>query len=153
MHVRRAIRDAVAVTLAGIPATSGRVFKARRRPFEDYETPAIVVETPADTVTTGGAGPVRPRLQSRDQVVVITVVGADQDEDGAIDALDGIAEAVEAALAANPSLGLGAKDVQLRGSSLDAVAVGKQTHAACRLQYSVVVSTREGSPSSVHAPA
>jgi hypothetical protein len=149
MHVRRAIREAVAIKLTGLPLTGERVFTSRVRELRDNELPALIVETPSESVSYGQGGPVRPRVQSREQVVnVVVVASAAEDVD---DVLDDIAEQVEAALAADPTLGLGAKDLRLTGTQSAIAGDGPDLRGVARLQYTVSVSTREGVPQSMHA--
>lgn len=150
MHVRRSIREAaVAILAANVSAVEGRVYPSRVRGLQEHELPALIVATPAESVSYGSGGPVRPRIQDRSVTLYVDVVAeAAEDVD---DVIDDIAESVEAAMASDATLGLGAKDLRLTGSQSTVVGDGPELRGVARLQYSVSVSTREGVPFSLHA--
>lgn len=152
MHVRRAIREAVKDVLvnANIVA-SDHVFTNRVTNLQANELPAIVIETPSDAISRGAGGPVAPRNQTRDVSVNVLIVvrgGKTIDDD-----LDDLAELVEPAMHGNPTLGLGAKDLELRGTASQTIGDGSELQGVLRLSYGVVVGTKEGSPKSIFAPA
>ena len=136
-------------SLVSIPALGGRVFTNRVSAFQDHELPAIVIETPNDTVSLINTSPVRPRLQRRDQSVNVLVVSAATD--ALDDDLDDLAEAVEVAMQVDPSVGVGATNLELRGTGSTIIGDGSEMRGVLRLSYSITVSTREGLPHSIHS--
>jgi len=149
MHIRTAIRENVKAALTGIEAVDGRVFSSRISAFEDHELPAIIVSTPTDTVSLLNTSPVRPRVQRRDQTIDVVIVASATDS--LDDDLDELAEQVEAKMQVDPTLGVQATNLELRGNQSTVIGDGSEMRGVLKLNYSVTVSTREGAPKSIHA--
>lgn len=149
MHIRRTIRENVKAALSGINAVSGRIFTNRVDPLQPRELPCVIIETPSDSISLLNLSPVRPRVQRRDCSVNVLIISAATD--AIDDVLDDVGEEVEQAMQGDPSLGVGATNLELRGTQSTIVGEGSELRGVLRLSYSVTVSTREGTPHSIHA--
>lgn len=95
-HPRKLIRHAVAALLLGKTAAGDRVTRTRVEPNKKHELPAISVYTPNEPVTEGGTS--APRELTRELKVEITAWAAHTAASPADDALDDLAEQIEAAM-------------------------------------------------------
>lgn len=98
---RKAIRGAAkAIIVAAATDMGDRVFENRVRPFRHNQLPAASLFTRSESVEVNSEG---PRLYQRDlELYVQVVVDGEDDVD---DRIDEIADAVEVAMEADPTLG------------------------------------------------
>jgi hypothetical protein len=108
---RKAIRGAFAATIvAASTGLEARVFENRVRPFRHNQLPAASIFTRSETAEVNSEG---PRLYQRElEVYVQLVVDGDVDVD---DRIDDLADEVEVAIEADPTLGAlaGVADTEL----------------------------------------
>ena len=104
MHQRRIIRDAIAAQLIGKTAAGPRVTRARVDPHQRRLLPAISVYTPSESVDPDSMTR-RPRELTRELAVEIVGWVAHSEANPAIEALDDLAEQIEAVIDIDPYLG------------------------------------------------
>lgn len=139
-HKRKRIRDAVVSMLEAIPGWNGRVFSNRARPTEAAELPTFLVYSlteDANEISTGGT-------LLRDLTIAVELRAAvtlSLD-----DTLDGMAEKVEVAMAADRRLGKRAVTSRLTGTTIGLDGEGESRQAVATLTYVVQYQT-DGSAS------
>jgi len=139
-HVRKQIRDAIAVALTGLATTAGRV--SANRSYTIPDTPAIRIMNAAEgSEYTSSNGGVRTRNRVSGYGIECHAQGSDAD-----DTLDQIALEVETALEADPTLGGLSKDLYLISSEPEWSGDADQQSGKLTLTYDVLYLTAEGSP-------
>ena len=149
MHVRKAIRDAIAELMRATATAGGNVFPSRLFSLDEDQLPSISVfttdESNAETVTKATLK--SPALLTRALPVVIEAHAVM--DDNIDDTLDALAVEIEKAMA-NP--------VMVSGREIPAQLVSSQTTfssdtdlqvGVIRLIYSATYSTREDAPDSL----
>lgn len=115
-HPRKLIRLAVVAQLvAAGTAAAERVYPDRVDPHKKGNTPAICVYTLTEPVD-AGSGETRPRQLKRELQLEIAGYVTGVDEEQVVDALDDLAEQIEAAIDGNLTLGGTANDTVLDGT-------------------------------------
>ncbi len=147
-HVRTAIRDLLKDRVTGLQATGDRVYKNRLKPVPANQLPAISVSSGDEQITTLTQG--SPRRLQRILQVSFDII-ADADADGAADALDIVAEEIEAVLV--PGAWSAGKIFDLAPVSSTEVfdAEGRKVSGQSRLTYEVEYHTAEGAADTVLA--
>jgi hypothetical protein len=134
-HPRKLIRAAIVNALKAADTAAGeRVFKSRATPWRTVELPGISVFAAEELVDEGSeeSAP-RELLRGADfNLDLVVAMPADGDVD---DALDDLAEQVEAAMHADPTFGETASDCFLVSSTFGEVAEGNRPMGALRLVY------------------
>jgi hypothetical protein len=98
-HQRKLIRARLKTILTGLILTGANVFASRTYPFNKAKLPGLLIYTDEETSETGAM------QRSLDRIVNAKIVGYVKSTSGVIDdALDDIAEEVEAAIEADPKL-------------------------------------------------
>jgi hypothetical protein len=132
MHQRRIIRDAIAAQLIGKTAAGPRVTRARVDPHQRRHLPALSVYTPSESVDPDSTTR-RPRELTRELAVEIVGWAVHSEAYPATDALDDLAEQVEAVIDLDPYLGgaaglggavLQSTDVKIEGEENSDLLVG-----------------------------
>jgi len=143
MHARQQIRDAVVALLTGLPTTGARVHAGRTRPLAEDHDPTLLVYTTEERSQADTIG--RPVATLRELTLRVEgrVVSAAVPPD---DALDDIAAEVEAAIGADPTLGLGVIDSELTATRILAQAPGQRQAGEITLDYLITYRTRENAP-------
>lgn len=142
-HVRRQIREAVGVTLTGLPTTGSRVEQSRVYPQETSKLPCWLIYSEDETAT-----PItihEPRMLQRGlRLKIVGVAAATEDLD---DVLDQMAKEAEIALAM-PVANLNgiAKSITLSSSAIDLQGTSKQPTGSLTLLYDVDYYTLENAP-------
>lgn len=144
MHARRAIMNAAATALNPLSITGSRVHPGRTRPIAANGEPYLLVyarQEQAAGATMKGAG--RKLLRRLNLVVEGVDTGAtDTDE-----LLDQIAEQVEAALAADSTLGGTCKDLELAQTEIVPTTDDAERRiVVIRLTFAVVYMTVDTDP-------
>lgn len=138
-HRRQDIRAAIAAALDALPTLAGRVATNRPRPTQQAEElPCAIVYTPREA---SAPAAVKTTL-SRALTVIIEIRAAAPD--ALDDTLDSLAEAVEAALVADPGFGRSALTSYLAGTSLDMDDGGEAVVGVLSLELAVTYHTRSG---------
>lgn len=139
MHVRQAIRQAIAAALTTaldpVPVST-----MRTRPIqEDEQVIALVyaMDEASERITVGGT------RERRLRVVVDIRARANE---GLDDELDALCVLAEQALDADPTFGRLALDSDLTGTEIGLVGEGDETMGSARLTYSVKYRARPGQP-------
>ncbi len=143
IHARAKIVAAVVAALTGLPTTAGRVKAGRAAPMPVAQTPYLLVygrREASAPLTMGRAG---RKLQRQLTLSVEAITVSALDNDGEIDA---IAAEVEAALAADPTLGGLVQDLFLSATDLDATVEGETRTGRARLDYTVNYITVAAAP-------
>lgn len=122
MHIRKRLRDAVVIALTGLPQTASRVFVNRRDPLTAGELPAIRVMTPDSAL-----GSIALTIEA--------LAAIDGETEALADWLDEIALSIEAALAADVTLGGVITDLRLASSALIVDNEGEMAVAVMSMQY------------------
>jgi hypothetical protein len=133
-HPRKLIRHAVAAQLLNKTAAGDRIYKGRALPYRSVELPALAVYVPSETSVSNGTAP--RELDRRPELVIEGAVRV-SDPEGIEDAMDDLAEQVEAALHADETFGAKAADAELRNTELDIIADGDQITGVVRLTFEV----------------
>lgn len=145
-HVRKQIRAAAAVALAGLATTGARVYVSRVYPLQDAELPAgagalrIYARDESVTVSSMGVGRVRERTLG---LVVEACVKAVSGYD---DLADQIQKEVEIAFDADQGLGGLAKYVELRSVEDAFEGEAEKPVAVKRMTFEVLYYTAQGAP-------
>lgn len=114
-HPRKLVRDAVTALLTNATAAATRVFPTRIDPIRNSKLPAIAVYTPSEEIVPEKSD-TAPRELHR--IVKLEIVGFVEHTSAvpADDAMDAIAEQIEAAMDANRYLGGAAGDSVLEST-------------------------------------
>lgn len=140
-HQRQLIRQAISQALIGAgTGAADRVYPSRKLPLRRPELPAIGVyileeEVDDDSETTA------PRELTRRAVVTIEANVLATDAVNVDDAMDAIALEIEAAMAADPSLGGQASDSILAATGIDLIDEGDRMTGLVILSYRVTYYT------------
>lgn len=135
VHVRRQLREAVAVAVTGLATSGARVFKTRLYPLQSTDLPALLISTPgeeaAPTHVDGG-------LDRRVAVEIVALVKATDNVD---DLLDQMAAEVEVALLTPVTVaGVGVL-LDYEGCDDDFDALTDQPVGVLRLRYATTLYT------------
>ena len=144
MHARRTV--VLAVVAALTPLADDEIVTAvqdgRAAPLPIAKAPYVMVygrqERSAPLTMAGPA-----RKLEREVVVAVEIVAASEGDE----AVEALAEAVEAAIAADPTLGGACKDLWLSATTLDARIEGQSRAGTARLEFTVSYHTRANNPS------
>ncbi|HEX6828793.1 MAG TPA: hypothetical protein VF104_07425 [Burkholderiales bacterium] len=144
-HLRRQIREAAAALLTGLATTGGHVYASRVHPLSDGELPALRIYATEETSEPEGINPPDlPKYFERRLTLVIEAcakAGADLD-----DTLDLIAQEVEVALGAAPTLSGAAHDSWLSGTEIEFSGEGELPLGVARLSFTVLYITAATTP-------
>lgn len=142
-HVRRQIREAVGAVLTGLTTTGSRVFQSRAYPLEAADLPGLLISTKSESLQYLDI--VSPATQQRTLTLrVDAIVAATADLD---DALDGICQEVEVALASpGATLASLARSIILSAVEMEIDASGSQPVGRASLEYVVEYFTHETAP-------
>lgn len=144
MHARRAIVTAAAAALANLPTTGSRVYPGRSRPVTSEAAPHLLVyarQEQSGSDTMGGSS----RKLMRQLVLSIEGIDTGATDDDAV--VDSIAEEVEGALAADPTLGGTAKDFVITRTDITASTEDQERPVrTIVLQFSVFYRTAANDP-------
>lgn len=139
MHQRKVIRHAIRDALLGQTAAGLRVKATRVLSLRRSELPAIAVYTPEEAVDSDSVA-TAPRELTRQMPVVIegwvSVAGEDAD-----DAMDDLAEQIEAAMHADPYFGETVADSILDDTIMEVVQEGDRLMGFVALTYAVSYRT------------
>lgn len=138
-HLRKQIRDRIAVILTGLPTIGSEVFVGRARPLAKDHDPTLLIYTTSETSERDAYPTEARRLIVHVEARVSTVAAPD-------DNLDAIAVEVEAAMAADRLLAGLALDLQYQQMEQVVEASGDRYLGGLRLQYVVSYRVREGVP-------
>jgi len=145
-HVRKQLRDAVALAVTGLTSTGTRVYESRSLPLSALATelPALCVFARQDVpdYDLGSMGTTVLR------VLEMHVQGYYRGADGPAieEGLDAIAEQVETAVFANSALLALAHRVKLGPQVLEVDAEGDQTLGMIDMVFEILYRTAEGVP-------
>lgn len=144
MHARRAIVNAAAAALNPLPTTGDRVYPGRTRPLDAATAPYLLVyarrEQSASATMRGAAR----KLERRVDLVVEGIDTGTTDTDAV---LDSIAEDVEAAIAADPTLGGTARDLELTSTDITVASDDAENRVvAIRITFAVAYMTAANDP-------
>lgn len=152
MHVRKAIRDAIAELMRGTVTAGGNVFPSRLFSLDEGQLPSISVfttdESNAETITKVTLGSASRAAMLARALPVIIEAHAVMDDD-IDDTLDALAVEIETAMAS---------PVTVAGREIPAQLVSTQTTFSAdtdlqvgvlRLIYTATYSTREDAPDSL----
>ena len=141
-HVRQQIREQVGTTLTGLTTTGSNVFQSRVYPLENTNLPCLLIYTKTESSEPVDIGTNRP-MQRELSLAVECYVKATSNFD---DTIDTIAEEVEKAISADPTLSSKAKDTYLASTDIDFTAEGEKPLAFMTLTFNVEYYTQEQNP-------
>ena len=141
-HVRQQIREQVGTTLTGLTTTGSNVFQSRVYPLENTNLPCLLIYTKTESSEPIDIGTNRT-MQRELSLAVECYVKATSNFD---DTIDTIAEEVEKAISADPTLGSKAKDTYLASTDIDFNAEGEKPLAFMTLTFNVEYYTQEQNP-------
>lgn len=145
-HPRKVIRHAVVDLLTAASTAAGaRVFATRVEPIKRTALPTISVYTLGEPVRPG-ADQTAPRELTRDVKVEIAGWVAHSDSLSVDDAMDDLAEQIEAAMDADPYLGGAAGDSVLESTEIEVRDDGERLIGIVALTYSVTYRTSPEAP-------
>jgi len=140
MSARTAIRNAVTARLKGATDAGDNVFASRVKPLFDQQMPALLVYTRDEKVVKGrydGDGSMEI-WRELELCVEAVCLGSD----GLDDALDGIAEQVEASLNDYELPERKADTIRLKSTESDIAVNGDKTYGAIRLTFTITYKTK-----------
>jgi len=138
-HVRRQLREAVAVAVTGLVTTAARVFQSRVYPVQTAELPGLLVHTDAETDEQ------QLDLSYRREVDVVIEAKARATAD-LDDLLDEMAKEVETALANGVTLGGRNVPLPLVGIVVERSDEGEQPTGTLTLTYQPTLYSAPGQP-------
>lgn len=138
-HVRKQIRDHVAVTVTGLTTTGGNVYKTRVYPLADSKLPGLAIFTNSEEIELSTISPPRTQMRTLTVRIEAFVKGVSNFDDQ----LDTISEEVEEALAADITRGGLAQDTRVTGFEADFSGEGDQPVAVGRFNVLVDYVTIE----------
>lgn len=133
-HPRKDIRQAVRQLLAEAGVAAGKVTATRLFPYRKGDLPAVSVYT-LEEATDEDSVDTSPRELLRQ--LDLEIAGFVQAGDAVDDAMDDLAEAIEAAMAADETLGGKAADSWLRGTTMALTGEGDAMTGMITLSYQV----------------
>lgn len=136
MHYRQAIRTAVQALLLNATDAGERVYRTRKIPHRRAELPAISVYADEESVDDESLSRSPRELQRTVSLVIEGWVSATDDQ--ADDAMDALAEQIEAAMGADFYLGETAADSVLSSTVLTTVEDGDRILGMVALVYDVL---------------
>jgi len=139
-HARYQIRAAVVSALTGLPTTGNNVFPAHKWPLFNTSVPALIVFTTTEDVQRVTHQPIE-HLRSLQVEVIAKVKSATAEDD-----LDTICAEVEAALAADVTLGGKALDCRPLGTEIDLSIESEMKTGSATMRFEVQYSVREADP-------
>ena len=147
-HVRKQLRDAVALAVTGLTSTGSRVYESRSLPLSAAATelPALCVYARQDVpdyadAAMGARGTVLRVLELHVQGYYKAADGP-----GVEEGLDAIAEQVETAVFVDPTFGGKCIWTRLGPQVLDVDAEGDQTLGVIDMVFELLYRTAEGAP-------
>ena len=138
-HVRQQIRDQVATTITGL-ATGATVYKMRKFSLDDSALPALVVysnDESSNLVTVGS------RTLNRSVSIVVEAMALGSSAT-IFDTIDTMCAEVEAAMAADFTVGGLAKSTILRGTDTDVNTEGDKAIGVASMNFEVQYVTSIG---------
>lgn len=147
-HPRKIIRHAVVALLTGVTAAGDRVFSTRVEPLKKRPLPSLSVYALGEPVRDGGSN-TAPRELTRDVRVEIAGWVAHSDSLSVDDAMDDLAEQIEAAMDADPYLAGAAGDSILESTEMEVSNDGDRLIGIVALTYSVTYYTSPAAPANL----
>ena len=141
-HVRQQLRDALITVLTGLTTTGSRVSTAHVYPLGTGETPALAVNTVAETATPLTIHP--NGLVERD--VVVEIEGFARGTSGLAALLDTIASEVETALGSSVTVSGHLVPLNYTGAQIDFSGEIDQPVGRISIRYSAVLFTAANAP-------
>lgn len=139
-HVRKRIRNAVALIVTGLPSTADRVHTSRMTVVQPDELPCLIVYSSHEQTSPGSLD----GLQSRTlQLIVDAYARACLDLE---DELDGICAEVESAVVQDGPLSGLVKWIRLSETSIQLGGEGDSAMGMARMRFTVNYYTEEGLP-------
>ena len=139
-HVRKQLRDQVAVLVTGLVTYAVNVYKNRRYPVDSSELPCLIVQTGDEEIELLTMD--YPAQQLRREQLIITVIA--ETTTGLDDMLDEICEDIEVALAGNVTI---AKNFKLESiSGIEPNVVGDKPVGVVDMRFVGEVYTVENAP-------
>ena len=139
-HVRKQLRDQVAVLVQGLTTYAVNVYKNRTYPVDSSELPCLIVQTGNETIEHLTID--FPARQLRREQLIITVIA--EAVTGLDDMMDEICKDIEIALAGNVSL---AKNFTLDGTSgIEPNVVGEKPVGMVEMRFAAEIYTLENAP-------
>lgn len=141
-HARQQIRERVATVVTGLTTTAGRVYQSRIYNLEKTDLPCLLVysrnedsERDTHTSTNGLA-----------RNLSIVIEGYQKGASNLDDSLDTIAEEVETALGADPTLNALVKDQSIQASEIEYTGEGETPIGLVRMTFEVNYRTTTTAP-------
>lgn len=124
-HPRKLLRQAVvALLVSANTAASARVYDSRVDPLKNRgKLPAISVYALSEDIDQEASANTAPRELTREAAVEVALFVGGVDEVAVVDAIDDLAEQVEAAMDADPYIGGKASDSMLAGTVIEVLEV------------------------------
>lgn len=139
-HVRKQLRDQVAVLVTGLVTYAVNVYKNRRYPVDSSELPCLIVQTGDEEIELLTMD--YPAQQLRREQLIITVIA--ETTVGLDDMLDEICKDIEVALAGNVTV---AKNFKLESTSgIELNVVGDKPVGVVDMRFVGEVYTLENAP-------
>lgn len=141
-HARQTIREAFVTALTGLSTTGARVYASRTQPLSRGDLPALLVYAQDENAETSSG-------RTLDRTVTITVEGVAAANSDLDDTLDDIAEEVEAAIGADPTVGGVVRDAVYQASEIEFDPDGETQGGMIRLAFAVDYRTTESNPGTI----
>ena len=152
-HVRKRIRDDIKTTITGLTTTGSSVFVARTTELITTDYPALLIDIFTEESAAESIDEPRNLVRSLEQ----TIFAVEEHGTGFENTLDTICKEVEAAIAADTTLGGLAKDARLTSTTLEMkrdveepiLAIGTQNVGVMTMVWTVEYSTPEDAADTV----
>jgi len=139
-HVRKQLRDQVAVLVTELTTYAVNVYKNRRYPVDSSELPCLIVQTGEEEIEILTID--YPAQQLRQEQLIISVIA--ETTVGMDDMLDEICKDIEIALAGNVSI---AKSFKLDSTSgIEPNVVGEKPVGVVDMRFMAEIYTLENAP-------
>ena len=135
-HQRQVIGEAIVALLTGQTTAGARVYLNRVEPLRSKEIPAVVVYVLGEKSEHGDTAPRELKRELSVDIEALVLL-----DDSAASTLNDIAQAIETAMSADPSLDGEAGDSYLTGTDIAISQEGEQLLMSATLFYSVVYHT------------
>lgn len=139
-HVRKQLRDQVAVLVQSLTTYAVNVYKNRRYPVDASELPCLIVQTGDEEIENLTMN--FPAQQLRREQLIITVIA--ESVNGLDDMLDEICKDIEIALAGNVSI---SRNFTLDSTSgIEPNVVGEKPVGVVDMRFTAEIYTLENAP-------
>ena len=131
-HIRQTIRERVVSNVTGLATTGSNVFDTKLYNLTQANLPALCIYAESESSETSNVSP-----QTLERMLDVLIEGYAEQNTGIEDKLDLIAEEIEEAMGADPTLNDNCMLCELTNTEIDFTSLGEKPVGIVRLTYSV----------------